>query len=243
MLKNNDNTLAFKHVSVRRGERAELISDTMHPLSFPSSTWNYKPVRVRTSSHSNSKDKCWERGDPTAGEHFPSHATLPTQIPQGRGSQDQVIVIFPQIHPLKTQTKVSTAVANKENQWILSPSRVQFVTSVVRASIAPPTILVKAGRGRRVCVYKNRRRCATSHCCRKIYSLPLCTLNEDTGHDPNVANDGGYERAPILNSAEIRLIWSNPQLSGSDFQRNQSVSTYFEMRLKTFVVKLSDIMF
>ena len=80
--------------------------------------------------------------------------------------------------------------------------------------------------------------CATH--CRKIYSLPL---NEDTGHDPNVDNDGGYERAPILNSAEIRLIWSNPQLSGSDFQRNQSVSTYFEMRLKTFVVKLSDIMF
>lgn len=41
-----------------------------------------------------------KRGDPTAGEHFPSPAILPTKIPKGEGSKDRIIVPFPQLHPL-----------------------------------------------------------------------------------------------------------------------------------------------
>lgn len=40
-----------------REGRDELFSATSHPLSFLSAMWNYKPVKVRTSSYSTSKDK------------------------------------------------------------------------------------------------------------------------------------------------------------------------------------------
>lgn len=41
------------------------------------------------------------RGDPTAGEHFPSPTTLPLKKSQrGGGSKDQIIVPFSQLHPL-----------------------------------------------------------------------------------------------------------------------------------------------
>lgn len=101
MLKNNDNRAAYQHprAFVQRG-RAGLISDTSYPLSFLSAMWNYKPVKVRTSSYSTSKDKWWGEGIPQQGSVSPSPATLPTKNPRGRRSKDQIIVPFPpQLHP------------------------------------------------------------------------------------------------------------------------------------------------
>ena len=112
--KNNDNKLSIQPlhtVSPSRQERereggAELTSDTRYPLSFLSAMRNYKPVRVRTSSYSTSKDKWRAEGIPQQGIISPVLPHFPLN-PGGRGvkrSNHCPVFAAPPCNPLRTPT-------------------------------------------------------------------------------------------------------------------------------------------
>lgn len=83
-------------------ERAELTSDTGDPLSFFFFICHVKLQTCQSQDflQFNFQGQMASREDPTAGDHFPSPATLPTKSQGRSGSKDQIIVLFPQLHPL-----------------------------------------------------------------------------------------------------------------------------------------------
>lgn len=68
----------------REGGSAELTSDTRDPPSLLADMWNYKPVKVRTSFNSTSKDKCWGEGIPQQGSISPALPHFPYKSQRGK---------------------------------------------------------------------------------------------------------------------------------------------------------------
>lgn len=106
--KKNNNRPAFQplHTSIRRRERdrgREAWTRFRHLLS-PEFTICH--VKLQTCQSQDFlqfyfQGQMVRRGDPTAGEHFPSPTTLPLKKSQrGGGSKDRIIVPFSQLHPL-----------------------------------------------------------------------------------------------------------------------------------------------
>lgn len=96
--------------NVTEGGRPELVSDTCYPLSLLYAMWNYKPVKVRTSFNSTSKDKWWGEGIPQQGSISPVLPHFPLKkIPKGRWvkrSDHCPLFTAPPFNPLWNWTSV-----------------------------------------------------------------------------------------------------------------------------------------